>query len=186
MPNTLRIREQPMKRYLTQVLRSDRLSEPQLRIARLRYFTVWAALFVITIVATGEAKAVNTNGIEMYKALTRHGLRYKPNYGITVNEELVEIDGSHLSENIIKIPRGAVVDFESVLIKTKLDAVANMITKGTLVYTHYVTEFSHVIGEYIENLGFSVGYYTGINSLLANFSKGRYDALSFQMILGYL
>jgi CNT family concentrative nucleoside transporter len=32
----------------------------------------------------------------------------------------------------------------------------------------------------------SVGYYTGINSLVANFSKGRYDALSFQMILGYL
>jgi hypothetical protein len=32
----------------------------------------------------------------------------------------------------------------------------------------------------------SLGYYTGINSLVANFSKGRYDALSFQMILGYL
>lgn len=53
--------------YLTALLRSDRLSEPQLRIARLRYSTVWAALFAITIVATGEAKAVNTNGIEMYK-----------------------------------------------------------------------------------------------------------------------
>jgi hypothetical protein len=56
-----------MKRYLTRVLRSDRLSEPQLRIARLRYFTVWAALFVITIVATGEAKAVNNNSVEMFK-----------------------------------------------------------------------------------------------------------------------
>jgi hypothetical protein len=56
-----------MKRYLTDVLRSSRLSEPQLRIARLRHSTIWAALFVITISSIGEAKAVNNNGIEMYK-----------------------------------------------------------------------------------------------------------------------
>ena len=56
-----------MKRYLTPMLRSSRLSEPPKRIARLRHFTIWAALFVITTVATGEAKAVNTNGNEMFK-----------------------------------------------------------------------------------------------------------------------
>jgi hypothetical protein len=55
-----------MKRYLTRVLRSDRLSEPQLRIARLRYFTTWAALFVITISSIGEAKASNTK-TDLYK-----------------------------------------------------------------------------------------------------------------------
>lgn len=56
-----------MKRYLTRMLRSGRLSEPQLRIARLRHSTIWAALFVITISSIGEAKAVKTNDIEMYK-----------------------------------------------------------------------------------------------------------------------
>jgi hypothetical protein len=56
-----------MKRYLTSMLRSSRLSEPQLRIARLRHFTIWAALFVITTVATGEAKALNTSNTEMFK-----------------------------------------------------------------------------------------------------------------------
>ena len=55
-----------MKRYLTTVLRSSRLSEPQLRIARLRHFTIWAALFVITISSIGEAKAVNNN-TDLYK-----------------------------------------------------------------------------------------------------------------------
>jgi hypothetical protein len=59
--------EQPMKRYLTRVLRSSRLSEPQLRIARLRHFAIWATLFVITTVATGEAKASNTSSTEMFK-----------------------------------------------------------------------------------------------------------------------
>ena len=53
--------------YLTWVLRSSRLSEPQPRIARLRRFTIWAALFVITTVATGEAKALNTSNVEMFK-----------------------------------------------------------------------------------------------------------------------
>ena len=56
-----------MKRCLTRVLRYGRLSEPQPRIARLRRSTIWAALFVITISSIGEAKAVNNNGIEMYK-----------------------------------------------------------------------------------------------------------------------
>jgi hypothetical protein len=56
-----------MKRYLTPMLRSSRLSEPPKRIARLRHSTIWAALFVITAMAIGEAKAVNTNGIEMFK-----------------------------------------------------------------------------------------------------------------------
>jgi CNT family concentrative nucleoside transporter len=32
----------------------------------------------------------------------------------------------------------------------------------------------------------SVGYYTGINDWVNTFSKGRYDSLSFQMILGYV
>lgn len=55
-----------MKRYLTGMLRSSRLSEPQLRIARLRHFTIWAALFVITISSIGEAKAINTK-TDLYK-----------------------------------------------------------------------------------------------------------------------
>jgi hypothetical protein len=52
--------------YLTRVLRSSRLSEPQLRIARLRHSTTWAALFVITISSIGEAKAINTK-TDLYK-----------------------------------------------------------------------------------------------------------------------
>ncbi len=118
------------------------------------------------------------NGIEMYKALTRHGLRYKPNYGISVNEEIIEVDGEHLSEQIIKIPRGAVVDFEKVLIETKLDAIKDKIKKGTLIYTHYVTELSGIIGDYVKDLGFSIGYYTGDDkSGLRPFKEGRVDVL---------
>ncbi len=118
------------------------------------------------------------NGIEMYKALTRHGLRYKPNYGISVNEELIEIDGQDLSERITRIPRGAVVDFEKVLIESKLDGIKDKIKKGTLIYTHYVTELSHLIGQYVKDLGFSIGYYTGEDkSGLRPFKEGKIDVL---------
>ena len=48
------------------MLRSDRLSEPQLRVARLRYFTVWLALFVITVSATNTANAIDKSS-ELYK-----------------------------------------------------------------------------------------------------------------------
>ena len=53
--------------YLTALLRYGRLSEPQLRIARLRHFTIWGALLVFTTVATGQAKAVNNSSVEMFK-----------------------------------------------------------------------------------------------------------------------
>ena len=55
-----------MKRYLTSVLRSDRLSEPHPRIARLRSSTVWLALFVITISSTNTVNAVD-NSSELFK-----------------------------------------------------------------------------------------------------------------------
>jgi hypothetical protein len=55
-----------MKRLLTPMLRSSRLSEPCPRIARLRHFTVWLALFVITTSSINKANAVDKSS-ELYK-----------------------------------------------------------------------------------------------------------------------
>jgi hypothetical protein len=55
-----------MKRCLTPMLRSSRLSEPCPRIARLRHFTVWLALFVITTSSINKANAVDKSS-ELYK-----------------------------------------------------------------------------------------------------------------------
>lgn len=59
-----------MNRCLTHALRYSRLSEPCPRIARLRHYTIWGALFVITMSSISEVKAVNTNDIEMFKLYT--------------------------------------------------------------------------------------------------------------------
>jgi len=133
---------------------------------------------------TGEAhddldtRDTITNGIEMYKALTRYGLRYKPKYGISVTEHIVESDGTHLSDLIISTNRGAVVENEKLLLETKLDSVKGNISKGTLIYTHYVTELCDIIGDYVSNLGLKVGFYTGGDKTgLQSFINGDIDVL---------
>jgi hypothetical protein len=88
-----------MKRYLTQVLRSDRLSEPQLRIARLRCSTIWAALFVITISSIGEAKAVNNNSVEMYKLYAHMKLSNDKSYRCLVTLWRLESNWSPTAKN---------------------------------------------------------------------------------------
>ena len=85
--------------YLTGVLRSSRLSEPQLRIARLRHSTIWAALFVITTVATGEAKAVNTNGIELYKLYAHMKVSTDKSYRCLVKLWTLESNWSPTARN---------------------------------------------------------------------------------------
>jgi hypothetical protein len=125
-----------------------------------------------------ETSSTIMNGIEMYKAMTRYGLRYKPNYDIVVNEEIINIDGSHLIDKIVSVPKGSVIDIEKILLQTKLDGIKDKIKRGTLIYTHYVTELSNYIGEYIKKMGFSIGYYIGDDKTgLKLFKKGEIDVL---------
>jgi hypothetical protein len=71
-----------------------------------------------------------------------------------------------------------VVEFEKALLETKLNSIKDYLKKGTLIYTHYVTELSQIIGEYVKNLGFTIGYYTGEDkSGLRLFKKGEIDIL---------
>jgi len=80
------------------MLRSSRLSEPQPRIARLRHFTIWAALFVITTVATGEAKAAD-NSIDMYKLYAHMKVVSDKQYRCLVTLWRLESNWSPVSRN---------------------------------------------------------------------------------------
>lgn len=93
----------------------------------------------------------------------------------------------------ILFPQTEKIDERIVINKDKfgenaLDAISLGTTDGLklavnvgailIVFTALMYMLNWVLG--------SVGYYTGINGWVATFSKGRYDALSFQMILGYV
>jgi len=108
-----------------------------------------------------ETKSSISNGIEMYKSLTRFGIRYKPKYGITVNENLIQVNGDHLVEHLKKVPKGSPIGFEKVLINTKLESIKPYLKKGTLIYSHYVTDLVNEIGKFVSELGFTYGFYIG-------------------------
>jgi superfamily II DNA or RNA helicase len=108
-----------------------------------------------------ETKSSISNGIEMYKSLTRYGIRYKPKYGISVNEKLIQSNGDDLMDELKKVPKGSPIGFEKVLIQKKLESVSKFIKKGTLIYTHYVTDLVNEIAEFVSNEGFTYGFYIG-------------------------
>ena len=53
------------------------------------------------------------------------------------------------------------MDFEKVLINTKLESIKQYLKKGTLIYSHYVTDLVNVIGEFVGELGYTYGFYIG-------------------------
>ena len=125
-----------------------------------------------------DTKSSIANGIEMYKSLTRYGIRYKPEYGIAVNQELLQVNGIDLLEDLKNVPKGSTIGFEKVLINKKLEAVSNHIKKGTLIYTYYITDLVKEIAKYVEGLGFSYGLYTGENKQgLRRFKNKEVDIL---------
>ena len=107
-----------------------------------------------------DVKDSIVNGIEMYKYLTRFGLRYIPK-SLSVNQEIVMSDGEHLVERLIKVPKGSHIEFEKILLETKLESIKKYLKKGVLIYTYLVTDFIKEIGKFVEESGFTFGYYTG-------------------------
>lgn len=125
-----------------------------------------------------ETSASIANGLAMYKALTRYGLRYNPDFGININEQIIESDGSGLVSMLTGIKKCEVLEFEQILLRTKLDSIRDKISRGTLIYTYYVKDLVSVIASYVRNLGFSVGIYTGDDkSGLDLFKSGHVDVL---------
>ena len=118
------------------------------------------------------------NGIELYKLLTRHGLRYKGIKFVKENTDIRRINGNHLREDINGLTAGDLLKTEQILLQDKLDNIKDDIKKGTLIYTHYITGLKDKIGEYVKNLGFTIGYYTGGDKEgLQLFKDGKIDVL---------
>jgi hypothetical protein len=118
------------------------------------------------------------NGIELYKLLTRHGLRYRGIKFTKENTDIRRINGNHLRVDINGLTAGDLLKTEQILLQDKLDNIKNDIKKGTLIYTHYVTGLKDNIGEYVKNLGFTIGYYTGGDKEgLQLFKDGKIDVL---------
>jgi len=130
-----------------------------------------------------------SNAISMFQLLTLKGLRFIPKYDINIQEltghnmSNLNIDGSYLIDQLVKTTSKKYIEVEKLLLPDKLASIANTIKKGDIVYSYYTTGFINEISQFVENLGFKIGTYTGEESLrlreenLKKFKSGEIDIL---------
>jgi superfamily II DNA or RNA helicase len=112
-----------------------------------------------------------TNAIEVFKQLTLNGLRYIPNYEISISEldsssnTNLKIDGTHILDKILKIDNHNYLKAEQLLLEEKLKNIHTFLTKGVVIYSYFTTKMITPIVKYISSLGYSVGTFTGEESI---------------------
>lgn len=107
------------------------------------------------------------NALEIFKQLTLNGLRFIPNYNINEieltgnNLSNLNIDGSHLLDDLLSIPSNRYFEIERLLLPDKLNSIKQYLRKGTIIYSYFTDGIINEIKSFIESCGFSVGIYTG-------------------------
>ena len=114
-----------------------------------------------------DTRATIPNCIELFRRLTNHGIRYKnPDGKILKNGKhtIIEINGDDLYDEAEMIDKNDVISKEVLVLQKKLDVISPLInsSKGkTVIYIHYVEKLEKMVYDYVTNLGFKVGVYTG-------------------------
>ncbi|BCL83667.1 hypothetical protein ccbrp13_61320 [Ktedonobacteria bacterium brp13] len=117
------------------------------------------------------------NALAMHQALMLHGFRYRPRYEQEIRTEVVTVTRNDLLE-ALQEGQKSVLRIEQLLLPAKLEMAQPFFRKGTIVYAHYVDEIVPPLRTYLENMGLSVGLYTGDDkSGLDQFRKEKCDVL---------
>ncbi len=117
------------------------------------------------------------NALAMHQALMLHGFRYRPRYEQEIRTKVVTVTRNDLLE-ALQEAQSNVLWIEQTLLPAKLEIARPYFCKGTIVYAHYVDEIVAPLRVYLENMGLSVGLYTGADkSGLDQFRAGRKDVL---------
>ena len=142
---------------------------------------------LLEIVSGQEYEDLNTlksisNALRIYQHFLLNGIRYLPNYQIELDKKIIEIDGSDLTESILKLPKNNYIELEKLLLNTKLESIKGYLKKGVCIYTYYTTDFKSKIYDFVTKLGFSCVCYTGDEGddrkeNLEKFLNGKVDIL---------
>jgi superfamily II DNA or RNA helicase len=136
-----------------------------------------------------KTKRTLGNALKIFQQLILNGIRYIPKYDIKMSELTgsnmtnLNIDGSHLLETILKLPKNNYIGIEKLLLDDKLKAITPYLRKGVILYSYFTTDFINEIEKYAKSQGFKVGSYTGEESLynreenLSKFISGNLDIL---------
>lgn len=129
------------------------------------------------------------NCLDIFQRITNCGIRYKNEKDDILKSNkfnILNVNGDHLYSIAKKIKNNNFLSIDQLLIKTKLHAIIPYIKKSkgkTIIYTYYVDKIEDYIYDFLTNLGYKVGVYTGSKgkndreSSLDNFINGDYDIL---------
>lgn len=118
------------------------------------------------------------NALNINKQMFNNGVRFTPSYGLDVETLFLKINGQHLLNSYLQIPRERALEIEKLFIPDKLMAIKNHLKRGTIIYTHYVSGIIEPVKKFVEMFGFKVGLYTGLDkSGLESFKSGNCDIL---------
>jgi superfamily II DNA or RNA helicase len=152
------------------------------------------AVSLFEIIEMRDLPEINTiptihNCLEVFQRLTNYGLRYK-NIGDNILKDnkfkVIEIEANDLYSKAKRIKRNSFLEIDKLLLETKLEAIVPYInaSKGkTVIYSYYVDGIDDYIYNYLTDLGFKVGVYTGSQNkqsreeVLDEFIHGDYDVL---------
>ena len=136
-----------------------------------------------------DTRANIPNCIELFRRLTNCGIRHKNiEDNILKNNEftLVDVEANHLFNEVELIASDDFLGKDRLVLEAKLEAIKPYInsSKGkTIIYTYYVDGIDDFVYNYLTNLGYKVGMYTGGTSKrsreesLSEFISGKYDIL---------
>jgi hypothetical protein len=102
------------------------------------------------------------NAIAMHEKLILHGIRYRPEYKISVDEQFVEVAGDTETLSQIRDAKTP-LQLDQILLPSKIEEMARnkWLKQGTLIYSYYVSGMIDQIEEAVRDNGFRVGRYTG-------------------------
>jgi len=111
--------------------------------------------------------------LRLHQEMVLAGTRWKPDYSdIAVVEKLIDVDISHLHEELLDLGKGAsALEMEMILMRGKVDTVVDACCQGgrTLVYTEFRDGVVPLLTDALEAAGLRVGHFTGKTKQLAAF-----------------
>lgn len=104
-----------------------------------------------------------SNALKLHQMLLIHGLRFVPKYDQELqiltsdNTDSLRINGDKYLEVLKGIES---IETEKLFVEDKLIAIESFLKKGTLIYTHYTTDFIQPIRKFVESKGFTTSLYS--------------------------
>jgi len=149
---------------------------------------------LVELIEFSQLDDVNTrpnvpNCIELFRRLTNCGIRHKnieDNILIDNQYTLVDIDADMLLDEAELVRSDDFLSKDKLVLDAKLEAIRPYINSSegkTVIYTYYVDGIEDYVYNYLTNLGYKVGVYTGSSSklsresTLSEFIYGKYDVL---------